>query len=137
MFTTIRWQQRFQNFEKAYKRLLDAIDRVGKTPDDQLLAAGLIQTYEFTMELGWKTMKDFLVDKGFDLSGSKDVMRQALQEGFIVDARIWLEAIDARNETAHIYDEQKAKEIVDAITLKYREMLTEVYEFFKKEYNAG
>lgn len=137
MFTPVRWQQRFQNFEKAYHRFVDAIQRVEATPDDELLAAGLVQTYEFTMELAWKTMKDYLVDRGFDLSGSKDVMRQAFQEGFIKDARVWLEAIDDRNETSHIYDEMKAKEILGKIQSPYKEMIQEAFEFFKKEYNAG
>lgn len=59
----IRWKQRFQNFEKVYKRLNHAIIVVKGEPDNEVLAAGLIQTYEFTFELGWKTLKGKLLFK--------------------------------------------------------------------------
>ncbi len=61
----IRWKQRFQNYEKAFKRLSRAIEVVRVTPDDDLLQSGLVQTYEYTFELAWKTLKDYLEMEGF------------------------------------------------------------------------
>lgn len=55
----IRWKQRFQNYEKAFKRLSRAIEVVKSAPDDDLLQSGLVQTYEYTFELAWKTLKDY------------------------------------------------------------------------------
>lgn len=61
----IRWKQRFQNFDKVYKQLIHAIAVVKDEPKNEVLAAGLIQTYEFTFELAWKTLKDYLEMEGF------------------------------------------------------------------------
>ena len=63
----IRWKQRFQNYEKAFKRLSRAIEVVKSAPDDDLLQSGLVQTYEYTFELAWKTLKDYLTLEGFEV----------------------------------------------------------------------
>ena len=53
----VRWKQRFKNFNKAFGRLSDAIQILQKEPENVLMQAGLIQTYEFTFEVAWKTLK--------------------------------------------------------------------------------
>lgn len=128
-----RFEYRFDNFQQAFKRLEEAIDRVKDSSRDDLLIAGLIQTYEFTLELGWKTMKDFLYEKGFDLHGSKDAMKQAFQEGFIKDGRMWMQAIDDRNITAHTYDSKVADDVLKKIRKDYFPLMKELYLFFKNE----
>src|SRR5690554_7760737 len=60
MKTDIRWQQRFQNFEKALKQLKQAVDLANQRPLTDLEKQGIIQAFEFTHELAWKTMKNFL-----------------------------------------------------------------------------
>lgn len=74
MQVDIRWKQRFENFEKAFKKLEEAVNE-GEL--NELERNGLIQRYEFTIELAWKTLKDFLQDEGFKLKSPKDVVRQA------------------------------------------------------------
>ena len=133
MYTTIRWQQRFQNFERAFLVLKEAISRVKSAPDDQILIAGLIQTYEFTLELGWKMTKDFLQESGHSVSGPKMVMKQAVEDGIIKNGRVWMEAIDHRNETSHAYNQKIAKEVTEKILQQYFLMLQELYEDFKKK----
>lgn len=78
MKTDIRWQQRFQNFEKALKQLKQAVDLANQRPLTDLEKQGIIQAFEFTHELAWKTMKNFLESKGQqELFGSKDTSRRA------------------------------------------------------------
>ncbi len=88
MYKTIRWQQRFQNFEKAFHRLSNAVDRYQKAKDDELILEGLVQTYEFTYELALNTTKDFLIYGGHaELNGFRSVVKQALQDGIVTDGR--------------------------------------------------
>jgi nucleotidyltransferase substrate binding protein (TIGR01987 family) len=71
----IRWKQRFQNFENAYNVLARMMDRKNVTPDDEAVEMALIQSFEFTYELAWNTMKDYLEFEGFDnLAGSKQTI---------------------------------------------------------------
>jgi nucleotidyltransferase substrate binding protein (TIGR01987 family) len=84
MDQSVRWKQRFENFEKAYKRLQEVID----TPElNELERNGLIQRFEFTVELAWKTLKDFLNAEGFDIKSPKETIRQAFQSGYIGDGK--------------------------------------------------
>lgn len=81
---------------------------------------GLIQGFEYTHELAWKTLKDFLEHRGTEaLYGSKDVTRQAFRLGLIEDGDIWMDMIRDRNLTSHTYNEETAMEIVDAILKRY------------------
>ena len=56
----IRWQQRFNNFKKAYQRLNDAVELAQKRPLSPLEQQGMIKAFEFTQELAWKVIKDYL-----------------------------------------------------------------------------
>ena len=89
----IRWKQRFQNYEKAFNRLSRAIEIVRITPDDDLLQSGLVQTYEYTFELAWKTLKDYLEMEGFLLRSPRETIRQGFQSGYITNAEDWLQAL--------------------------------------------
>ena len=81
---------------------------------------GLVQSFEFTFELSWKLLKDYLESKGFkDFHGSRDSFRLAFQEGLISDGEIWMEMIDSRNRSSHTYDENIAKEIISLVLSKY------------------
>ena len=97
MTTDIRWIQRFYNFERALALLKEAI--IIETPSD-LEIEGVIQRFEYTFELAWKTLKDYLEDKGYtELVGSKEVIRQAFADGIITEGEVWMDMVRARNLT--------------------------------------
>jgi len=105
----IRWIQRFNHFNKAFSQLSDAVSLAQQRPLSKLEAQGLIQTFEFTHELAWNTMKDFLESRGIsDLYGSKDVTRQAFQTGLIENGEVWMDMIVSHNLTTHTYNEATA-----------------------------
>mgnify|MGYP001561141182 CR=1 FL=1 len=133
MYTPIRWQQRFQNFEKAYLILEEALVRTKDNPSDRLLQAGCLQSYEFTIELAWKTLKDFLESKELIVLNPSETIRNAFQQNYIKDADLWLEALKARNLTSHAYNEKLAAEILEKIRGSYFALLTSLYDFFKTQ----
>ncbi len=133
MYTAIRWQQRFQNFEKAYFSLNESIEAFDKYPTNLFIRDSIIQRYEYTIELAWKTLKDYLEEEGFiDISSPKKVIRQALKEGYITDPA-WLKALDDRNKTTHAYDEAMAIEITNEIKQQYLYLFRDLYFVLKKE----
>jgi nucleotidyltransferase substrate binding protein (TIGR01987 family) len=116
----VRWRQRFQNFKKAFSQLAGAAALAQQRPLSELEQQGLIQAFEFTHELAWNTLKDFLVERGAaNLFGSKDATRQAFAAGLIENGEEWMAMIQSRNRTTHTYDQTTADEIARAITTSY------------------
>jgi nucleotidyltransferase substrate binding protein (TIGR01987 family) len=120
----IRWIQRFNNYNKAILQLRNAATLARQRPLTKLEEQGLIQAFEFTHELAWNTLKDFLESRGVqNLYGSKDVTRAAFQSGLIENGEAWMDMIQSRNLTSHTYDEATAALIVSAILDAYFEEL--------------
>jgi nucleotidyltransferase substrate binding protein (TIGR01987 family) len=129
MKTDIRWHQRFSNYKKALIQLQDAVQLSQQRELTPLEKQGLIQSFEYTHELAWKTLKDFLQYRGSteEIYGSKDVSRQAFANGIISDGETWMSMVKSRNLTSHTYDEETVEKIVDVILGSY------IFEFEKLE----
>jgi nucleotidyltransferase substrate binding protein (TIGR01987 family) len=98
----VRWKQRFDNLKKAFAQLEKAVQQ-GEF--NELERQGLIKAFEYTYELAWNTLKDFLMEKGNkDLMGSKDTIRLAFQLELIDDGDLWMEMVKSRNLTSHTYN---------------------------------
>ncbi len=116
----IRWQQRFSNYKKALAQLTNAIELAEERDLSELEQQGLIQAFEYTHELAWKTLKDFLEYRGnTGIYGSKDATREAFKLGLIENGEVWMDMIQSRNKTSHTYNEETVKEIVEAIESDY------------------
>jgi nucleotidyltransferase substrate binding protein (TIGR01987 family) len=126
----IRWKQRFANFERAFKRLEEASNRV---TGDWLQVAGLIQTFEFTFELGWKTLKDFMLFRGEDVKFPRDVIKIAFQKGLIADGHVWISMLEKRNELSHTYNDKQALIASDLIRHTYFRAIEQVYRGLKEK----
>lgn len=131
----IRWQQRFNNYTKALHKLAEAVEYVQtKLADqeidiedeeledvlDEIIREGLIQRFEYTHELAWNVMKDYLLEVGEIKSiGSKDATRESFKAELITDGDVWMEMIKSRNKTSHTYNEETAHEIYVKIINDY------------------
>lgn len=105
---------RLSELKTAFSRLEEAMPKV----QDQLDKDGAIQRFEFVFELLWKTLKDYVQDKGrFDANSPKDAFRVAADLGLIDDPQIWFEFLKNRNTAAHIYDEDSANKIYSSIPI--------------------
>ena len=94
-----RWIQRADSFRKAFSRLKQAVDLAQQRELSDLETQGLIQGFEYTHELAWNTLKDFLQTQEFKLYGSRDTTRAAFKEGLIENGEAWMEMIRHRNLT--------------------------------------
>ena len=88
----IRWMQRLKHFDKALSQLQDAVTLAGQRPLSRLEEQGLIQAFEYTHELAWNTLKDFLEGRGLkDIYVSRDATRQAFKADLITNGETWME----------------------------------------------
>ncbi|MFC5190633.1 nucleotidyltransferase substrate binding protein [Algoriphagus aquatilis] len=122
----VRWKQRLQNFKRAFIQLEKAV----KTPDlNELERQGLIKAFEFTYELAWTTLKDYLIEMGYtELMGSKDTFRQAFQLGLISDGEIWMEMVKSRNLTSHTYNQDTAESIEEDVITTYYPLIKQLLD---------
>jgi nucleotidyltransferase substrate binding protein (TIGR01987 family) len=116
----IRWQQRFANFRKALGTLTEAAELAAQRPLSRLEQQGLIQGFEFTHELGWNVLKDFLENQGISgLIGSRDASRSAFKHGLVTDGEAWMSMIKARNLTSHTYNLDLAEGVARDIIQRF------------------
>jgi nucleotidyltransferase substrate binding protein (TIGR01987 family) len=116
----IRWQQRFANYKKALVQLKNAVELSKQLPLSLLEKQGVIQAFEFTHELAWNVLKDYLEDQGNqNIKDSKDTTREAFKVELIADGEQWMAMIQSRNLSSHTYDEQTAEQLVTAIIQDY------------------
>ncbi|MDE6577604.1 MAG: nucleotidyltransferase substrate binding protein [Muribaculaceae bacterium] len=134
----IRWKQRFENFRKALAKLEEGVEIIENNKDESeisdLVKEGLIQRFEFTHELSWRVMKDYLEYQGFSILGSRDAFREALKIGIINDKR-WLDSIKARNLTSHTYDEDVVGGIYEDIINIYLSLMRQFRETMQQLQN--
>ncbi len=120
----IRWEQRFANYQKALTQLQKFID---KGELSELEKQGLIKAFEYTYELAWNTLKDFLEYRGqTDIYGSRDAIRKAFELGLIEDGESWMDMLISRNKTSHTYNEDTAEEICQAVVKVYYSLLKQL-----------
>jgi len=113
----IRWRQRFGNFQKAFAQLEKFLV---KAELSELEEQGLIKAFEYTYELAWTTLQDFLKYRGqSDIYGSRDAFRKAFQLGILEDGELWMDMLKSRNATSHTYNQETAREICRAVKRDY------------------
>lgn len=116
----IRWQQRFASYQKALLQLQGAVEISSQRVLSPLEKQGVIQAFEFTHELAWNMLKDFLQDQGNQaIKGSKDATREAFKVELIGDGEQWMAMIQSRNISSHAYDERTAEQLVQVIIHDY------------------
>jgi nucleotidyltransferase substrate binding protein (TIGR01987 family) len=134
----IRWKQRLYNYSQALKRLREAVQLAQVRALTALEQQGLIQAFEFTHELAWNVMKDYLAYQGTpDIGGSRDACRAAFAQGLVVDGEGWMEMIKSRNQTSHTYNEETANEITEAILTRYCAQFSQFSTRFSRLQEAG
>jgi nucleotidyltransferase substrate binding protein (TIGR01987 family) len=115
-----RWKLRFGNLQKALVQLEEACALESYS---NLELAGLVQTYKFTFELCWKTLKDLLTSEGYDINSPRETFRKAFEMSLIDDVERWFNALESRNLLSHIYNESTAKQAETLIKNEFLPML--------------
>jgi nucleotidyltransferase substrate binding protein (TIGR01987 family) len=125
----IRWQQRFEHFDRAVGLLSEALAR-GPSALNQLEKEGVIQRFEYTLELAWKTVKDYLEQSGLVLASvtPRQVIKEAFAARVIANGQTWIDMIDHRNLLSHTYTPANFEEAVEAIHGRYLPAFRQVHD---------
>lgn len=134
MTEDIRWKQRFDNYQRALHQLTLAIRLMEQRPLSDLEQQGLIQGFEFTHELAWNVLKDYLEMEGIQgLVGSRSTVREAFKRGLVSDGEAWMDMIEKRNLSSHTYNHDVADTLAAAIHERYYPAFLELHERFARE----
>ena len=131
----VRWIQRFDNFNRAFLLLREIID----SSDDicsfeSIVKEGIIQRFEYTFELAWKTLKDKMIEDGLfiDKISPKYVFKAAFQSKYIDRIDDWLDMTNDRNLMSHTYDFLKLDQFLIRLKTIYYPCFDELYSYFLK-----
>lgn len=126
----VRWKQRFANFEKALSQLTKFINK-GELNEFEI--QGLIQCFEYTYELAWNTLKDYLEAEGNqNIKGPRSAITEAFKLGLINDGEGWMQMFKDRNQSSYTYNEKITDEIVEHIYKISYHNFVELENMFKK-----
>jgi len=133
----IRWRQRFVNYKKALSKLSEiAEDKDARfiLELSELEIEGIIQRFEYTFELAWKTLQDLLRSKGFnEISGPNPVIEQSFADGYITEGQKWRKMKKSRELTSHTYNKAIANEIAGDVIETYYVLFKELEIRLEKE----
>lgn len=124
-----RWIYRFDNFKRAFALLEEGVNLIKERKITQLEQEGIIQRFEYTWELTWKTLKDYLEHKGIIMETitPASVIRESISANLIKNGEIWMSALDSRNKMSHTYDFKKFEKIIADIEKYYCPELKNMY----------
>ena len=133
MSEDIRWKQRFQNFDRAFLLLREAFAE--KRELSMLEKEGVIQRFEYTYELAWKTLKDYLEEGGVIITPltPRQVIKEAFAAKIIADGAIWINMLDNRHLLSHTYDFSVFEQAVKAIGEQYLPAMEKLHKFLAEK----
>lgn len=118
-----RIDERRKKFTWATNRLKEALQK----EEDDITIDGVLHRYEFTFELAWKTLKDYLEYLGVpsETRSPREILKESYAHKLIEDGDVWINMMLARNSLSHLYDEELSRKIYNNIKNKY------IFEFEK------
>lgn len=127
-----RFEERKQDLINAANRLKEALNE----EESELIVDAVLHRYEFTFELAWKTLKDYLEYSGVAINtGSpREVIKESFAHNIIPDGEVWIKMMLARNSLSHLYDEETSRQIYNEIKNEYINQIQKLIETLEKIY---
>lgn len=100
---------------KKFKDALETLSHGVAQATDELDKDGVIQRFEFTFELLWKCVKVMLEDQGIQAKTPKECLKAAFRVGLIENEEAFLDMLEDRNRTSHIYSRDQSEKIFQRI----------------------
>ena len=123
-----RYEERKQELMNATEKLKEALQE----KENDIVIDGTLHRFEFTFELAWKTMKDYLEYSGIidGIGSPREIIKTAFANGIIEDGEDWIKMMLARNSLSHLYDEVKSREIY----IEIKDVYINLFEKLNKKF---
>ncbi len=124
-----RFEERKQDLINATNRLKEALQE----EQNNITIDGTLHRYEFTFELAWKTLKDYLEYLGIpsETGSPRDIIKESFAHNIIKNGDVWIKMMLARNSLSHLYDEESSRQIYENIKNEYIKEIEKLVEFIK------
>jgi nucleotidyltransferase substrate binding protein (TIGR01987 family) len=128
-FQKPRWLDRFDNLKRAFLLLREVMEIIQERKLSPLEQEGVIQRFEYTWELTWKVLKDYLEYSGIvlDTITARSVIKEAIAAKIIDNGDVWMDALDSRNKMSHTYNYKDFEKIIISIEKNYYPELEKFY----------
>jgi len=117
----------YHDFKNALARLQEALNE--DLLKGNIIIDGTIQRFEFTFELSWKLAKSVLSYNGIEAESPRMIIKEGFKIGILKNGEGWINMLEDRNKTSHIYDEKQALSI-------YKEIKDVHFKLLKKFDNS-
>jgi len=124
--------RKLESLIKQLKKDNQRLKEACQAPATQLNRDATIQRFEFTFELSWKTIQEYIRDQGLDCKSPKSCLREAARLDLIKNLKKWFEFLDNRNQIAHIYNEKLANKVYKK-ALKFPKEVEELLKNLESE----
>lgn len=126
-----RFEERRADLEKATNKLKEALQE----QETELNIDGVLHRFEFTFELAWKTMKDYLEYQGIveKIGSPREVIKEAFSVGLIENGETWIQMMLSRNSLSHLYDEETSREIYDNVKQSFVKEIERLVQYLNKQ----
>lgn len=123
-----RFNERKEEYFNALNRLQEALNLEA----DDIIIDGVLHRFEFTFELAWKTIKDYLEYLGITekIGSPREIIQLAFKQGIIIDGDAWLQMMLSRNLLSHMYDESASRDIYEKIKNEYIKLFVDLKKKF-------
>ena len=131
-----------RTIQDTFQSLAQALQRLKETLTSPLIDKDLnyrdaaIQRFEFTLEAFWKALKRYLSYEKVDVNTPREVMQKAYQFSWIDDESVWLDMLDDRNKSSHVYSEDEAQRIFQNIRNTYYPVMQRTYDRLQEKIKA-
>ena len=126
----LRFEDGLYNYSNAFKRFASAVESRQTLIDEgfeDIYLDLIVKRFEFTFEMSWKLMKRYLDFLGFEVKSPRASIKEAYAQDLIKDENIWLDMIEQRNISSHVYDEYQIEEIIDKVEI-YKKAFSKLKE---------
>lgn len=123
-----------KNFLRSVQRLQESIEMYQQQPSNDIIRDGMIYRFRIAAALSLKAAKEYLLDQGVanDLNFPKQVLKTAYGNQMIHNESVWLDMLESRNRTSHIYDDRIAAKIARDISTRFLPVLEDLAEYFRE-----
>ncbi len=123
----VRWQQRLDSYKNALSQLKECVELGRARELSNIEKQGLIKAFEFTHELAWNLLKDYIEFHGHaSIIGSRDATREGFRLNLVSDGESWMDMIGSRNLSSHTYNKDTANKLIQKIVARYFPLFVEL-----------